>query len=89
MAAISVILSDELDQKVRLYMKASGNNLAIAVRRALDEFVDSEIKNNAGIRSKYERLEASHLASSGVISLVAHRRPRKKLADPGSGLGGK
>ncbi len=85
--AISVIVNDDLDRMVRLYMKASGNKLAEVVRHALEGHVLRETKLNDGVREKYEQLTAEYLASSRVISLVAHRKPRKK-AESGNEDGG-
>lgn len=79
MTGISVIVNDELDRTVRLYMKASGNKLAEVVRRALEGYIQSELENNAGVREKYDQLRAEYFASSSVLSLVAHRKPRKKV----------
>lgn len=80
---ISVLVDDDLDRTVRLYMKASGNKLAEVVRRALEGHVRRELEINAGVREKYDQLTAEYLASSKVLSLVAHRKPRKK-AESGS-----
>lgn len=75
---ISVVVDDEIDRIVRLYMKASGNKLAVVVRSALKAYVPQQRQANAGVNEIYEQLEVEYLASAKVPSLVARRKPKKK-----------
>lgn len=75
---ISIVVDDDLDRKVRLYMKASRNKLAAVVRDALNAYIEQELRENNGLNGKFEQLETEYLASANVTSLVAHRKPKKK-----------
>lgn len=75
---ISVVVNDDLDRKVRLYMKASRNKLAAVVRDALDAYIKQELRENTGLNGRFEQLATEYLASANVTSLVTHRKPKKK-----------
>ena len=75
---ISVVVDDEIDRIIRLYMEASGNKLAVVVRSALKAYVLQQRLANAGVDETYEQLEAEYFASAKVPSLVARRKPKKK-----------
>jgi predicted transcriptional regulator len=77
--ATTIQFDEALDRKLRLYKKASGMPLAAIAGRAIDAFIDQELRQNDGLRAKYEAEEARALATVGVSMIP--RRKRRKVED--------
>lgn len=84
MVQISCDLEDDLDQRLRLYMRATRLKLANVVRPALEFYIANELRLNRGIRARYAIEEAKLLKDAGVIQLRPRRRPRRKASSGGS-----
>lgn len=86
MSKTTIDLDDALDQRLRIYMRASGNKLATIVRQAIGDYIIRELQDNEGVNRKFEAERARVLASAGVAQLTPRRRSKKKVLGEESGM---
>lgn len=72
---------ESVNRKLRLFMTASKMSLKDITNDAVDEYITRYLKDNAGVRAKYEAEETRLLAAAGGnISLIKPRKPKNSEA---------
>lgn len=78
--ATTIQFEEGLDRKLRLFKKASGMPIAEIAGRAIEAYIDQELRSNEGLKARFESEETKLLASAGVS--IIPRRKRQNGVKP-------
>jgi hypothetical protein len=75
----------EVELMLRAYMAATGIQMSPVARRAVREYIESEIEQNPGVRERFEAAHVLLLAKAGgnIASIAPKRNTKLRKAQQG------